>query len=55
MAMPTHRIHAILLDDIEILRDRIMGKQREEPDMSGGFRCVVGTGAGQKLKETASV
>jgi hypothetical protein len=46
---------AILLDDIEMLRDRIMGKQREEPEVSDGFRSVVGTGAWQKLKETAAM
>lgn len=51
----THRILAILLDDIEILRDRFMGKLREVPKVSGGFRSVVGTGAWQKLKETAAV
>ena len=45
---------AILLDDIEMLRDRFIGKQREEPKVSGGFRSVVGTDAWQKLKETAA-
>jgi len=45
---------AILLDDIEMLRDRFIGKQREEPKVSGGCRSVVGTDAWQKLKETAA-
>jgi hypothetical protein len=51
----THCILAVLLDDIEMLRDRFMGKQGEEPKASDGFRSVVGTGAWQKLKETAAV
>jgi len=46
---------AVLLDDIEMLRDRFMGKQEEEPKVNDGFRSVVGTGAWQKLKETAAV
>ena len=46
---------AILLDDIEMLRDRFMGKQGEKPKASGGFRSVVGTAEWQKLKETAAV
>jgi len=46
---------AILLDDIEMLRDRFMSKQGEEQEVSGGFRSVVGTGAWQKLKESAAV
>ncbi|EFL52312.1 hypothetical protein DesfrDRAFT_0801 [Solidesulfovibrio fructosivorans JJ]] len=46
---------AILLDDIEMLRDRFMGKPREEPKVSEGFRSVVGTAEWQKLKETAAV
>jgi len=32
-----------------------MEKQREVPKVSDGFRSVVGTGAWQKLKETAAV
>lgn len=51
----THCILAIFLDDNEMLRDRFMGKLGEEPKVSGGFRSVVGTGAWQKLKETAAV
>ena len=51
----THRILAVLLDDIEMLRDRFMEKQGGEPKVSDGFRSVVGTGAWQKLKETAAV
>ena len=51
----THRILAILLDDIEMFRDRFMSKQGEEQKVSDGFRSVVGTGARQKLKETAAV
>ena len=46
---------AILLDDIEMLRDRFMEKQGEEPKVGDGFKSVVGTGAWQKLKETAAV
>jgi len=46
---------AILLDDIEMLRDRFMGKQGEKPKVSRGFRSVVGTVEWQKLKETAAV
>ena len=46
---------AILLDDIEMLRDQFMGKQREEPKVSDGFRSVVGTAGWQKLKATAEV
>ena len=46
---------AILLDDIEMLRDRFMETQREEPKVSDGFRSVVGTAGWQKLKETAAV
>jgi hypothetical protein len=53
-AIPTHCILAILLDDIEMLRDRFMGKQEAQPKVGDGFRCVVGTGAWQKLKETAA-
>ena len=30
-----------------------MGKLREKPKVSDGFRSVVGTGAWQKPKETA--
>lgn len=45
---------AILLDDIEMLRDRIMRKQREEPKVCDGFRRVVGTAGWQKLKEMAA-
>jgi hypothetical protein len=40
--MPTHRILAVILDDIEMLRDRFMAKQREEPTVSDGFRSVIG-------------
>ena len=32
-----------------------MGRQGEESKGSDGFRSVVGTGAGQKLKEAAAV
>jgi hypothetical protein len=32
-----------------------MGKQGEKPNVSGGFRSVVGTAEWQKLKETAAV
>jgi len=46
---------AILLDDIEMLRDNFKKKLMDKPKASGGFRSVVGTGAWQKLKETASV
>ena len=46
---------AIILDDIEMLRDRFMGKQGTESKVSDGFRSVVGTGAWQKLKETAAM
>ena len=46
---------AILLDDIEMLRDRFMKKQREEPKVSDGFRRVVGTAGWNKLKEMAAV
>jgi len=46
---------AILLDDIEMLRDRFMEKQGEEPKVGDGFRSVVGTAEWQKLKETAAV
>jgi len=46
---------AILLDDIEMLRDRFMGKQGEEPKVGDGFRSVVGTAGWQKLKEAAAV
>jgi len=31
-----------------------MKKLAEKPKVSGGFRSVVGTGAWQKLKETAA-
>jgi hypothetical protein len=46
---------AILLDDIEMLRDNFKKKLMDKPKAIGGFRSVVGTGAWQKLKETASV
>ena len=46
---------AILLDDIEMLRDNFKKKLAAKPKESGGFRSVVGTGAWQKLKETAAV
>jgi len=46
---------AVLLDDIEMLRDRFMRKRREEPVRSDGYRSVVGTGAWNRLKETAAV
>jgi len=55
MAMPTHRILAILLDDIEMLRDNFKKKLAEKPKVCDGFRSVVGTGAWQKLKEAAAV
>ena len=45
---------AILLDDIEMLRDNFKKKLAEKPKVSGGFRSVVGTGAWQKLKETTA-
>ena len=51
----THHILAILLDDIEMLRDRFMGKLGEEPKVSRGGRSVAGTAEWQKLKETAAV
>ena len=47
----THCILAILLDDIEMLRDNFKKKLAEKPKVSGGFRSVVGTGAWQ-MKET---
>jgi hypothetical protein len=53
--VPTHRILAVLLDDIEMLRDRFMEKQGEEPVRSDGYRSVVGTAEWQKLKEIAAV
>jgi len=46
---------AILLDDIEMLRDNFKKKLEAKPKVSEGFRSVVGTGAWQKLKETAAV
>lgn len=46
---------AVILDDIEMLRDRFMGKSREEPKVSAGFRRVVGTAEWNKLKETEAV
>lgn len=46
---------AILLDDIEMLRDNFKKKLAEKPKVRDGFRRVVGTGAWQKLKETAEV
>jgi hypothetical protein len=55
VAMPTHRILAILLDDIEMLRDNFKKKLAEKPKVSGGFRSVVGTAGWQKLKEIAAV
>jgi len=52
----THRILAILLDDIEMLRDLFFKKKlAEKPKVSRGFRSVIGTGAWQKLKVTAAV
>ena len=51
----THRILAILLDDIEMLRDRFMEKQGEEPKVGDGFRSVVGTAEWNKVKEAAAV
>jgi hypothetical protein len=51
----THRILAVLLDDIEMLRDRFMRKQGALPKVSDGFRRVVGTAERQRLKETAAV
>ena len=51
----THRIFAILLDDIEMFRDLFFKKKlTEKPKVSGGFRSVVGTAEWQKLKETAT-
>ena len=52
MAMPTHRILAILLDDIEMLRDNFKKTLAEKPKVSDGFRSVGGTGAWLKLKQT---
>jgi len=46
---------AILLDDIEMLRDNFKKKLEAKPKASGGFRSVVGTAGWQKLKETAAV
>jgi len=46
---------AILLDDIEMLRDNFKKKLAEKPKVSGGFRNVVGTAEWQKLKETVAV
>ena len=46
---------AILLDDIEMLRDRFTGKLGVEPKVSGGFRSVVGTAEWGKLKEAEVV
>jgi hypothetical protein len=51
----THCILAILLDDIEMLRDNFKKKLAEKPKVSGGFRSVAETGGGQKLKESAAV
>ncbi len=51
----THCILAVIFDDIEMLRDRFMGKSREEPKVSEGFRSVVGTAEWNKLKETEAV
>jgi len=49
----THRILAILLDDIEMLRDHFFKKKlAEKQKVSDGFRSVVGTAEWQKLKET---
>lgn len=47
----TYHILAVILDDIEMLRDRLLGKQREEPVRSNGYRSVVGTAEWNKLKE----
>ena len=41
---------AILLDDIEMLRDNFKKKLAEKPKVSGGFRSVVGTGPWVKVK-----
>jgi len=46
---------AILLDDIEMLRDNFKKKLAEKPKVNGGFRSVVGTAEWQKLNETAAV
>ena len=52
----THRILAILLDDIEMLRDLFFKKKlAEKPKVNGGFRSVVGTAEWQKLNETTAV
>jgi hypothetical protein len=51
----THCILAVLLGDIKKLRDNFKKKLAEKPKGSGRFRSVVGTGAWQKLKETAAV
>jgi len=37
-----------------MLRDNFKKKLAEKQKVSGGFRSVVGTGAWQKLKETAA-
>ena len=46
---------AVILDDIEMLRDRLLGKPREEPVRSDGYRSVVGTAEWNKLKETEAM
>jgi hypothetical protein len=37
-----------------MLRDRFMGKLREKPKGSEGFRSVVGTGGWLKVKEAVA-
>ena len=55
-SVTTHRILAILLDDIEMILNLFFKKNlAEKPKVSGGFRSVVGTAGWQKLKETAAV
>jgi hypothetical protein len=56
MAMPTHCILTVLLDDIEMLRDLFFKKKlAEKPKRSGGFGSGVGTAGWKKLKEQAVV
>jgi len=51
----THHILAILLDNVEMLRDNFKKKLTEKPKVSGGVRSVVGTAGWNKLKETTAV
>jgi hypothetical protein len=41
---------ALLLDGIEMLRDNFKKKLEAKPEVSGGLRSLVVTGAWQKLK-----